>query len=59
MARYRKANELSIVTSNAIMFDSIRDIFHLLKEREQLLTSIEEKDRLIATLLERDVSDGE
>jgi hypothetical protein len=36
MDRYDKANRTAIVTYNNIMFDSIRDIFYLMKRVEAL-----------------------
>jgi hypothetical protein len=36
MTRYDKANRQSIMNSDAVTFDSLRDIFYLVKQNEKL-----------------------
>jgi hypothetical protein len=49
--RYDKANAISIVCQDRFVFDSLRDIFYLLKQNEMLLeelTSLKESAKIIS-----------
>lgn len=48
--RYKKANEQAITMNNSIGFDSLRDVFYLVNERETLLKKISELEETITNI---------
>lgn len=45
--RYKKANEQAITMNNSIGFDSLRDVFYLVNERETFIKKITELENII------------
>lgn len=45
LERYRRANEMAVVTSNRTLFSSLQDIFTLLKYIDELEAQLEELKR--------------